>query len=115
VNREDFYVGQTLFCLDHGSGGKRRTEVKVTKVGRVNVTVEVWGREYAYRMDTGYAVRDFGGRVVTPEVLLREEAARAVKTSLREHGLTVGPPGNRYPMETWAEVLAILDKAKADG
>lgn len=116
MKREDFHVGQKLVHLSGHRRGEREREVTVVKVGRTNVHVDHgYGNPEAYRMDTGYAVRDFGGRVLTPEARLRQKAQMAVHHSLREHGLTITAPGSLYPLETWAAVLELLEKAKADG
>ena len=109
-----FYVGQTVLHFDSGRVNATPREATVTKVGRVNVTIHVYGREHQFRMDGGHSVRDFGGFIRTPEQHADVQAKTALFERLRrEYGMTISAAFTRdIPTEAWVEVEATLDRAR---
>lgn len=110
----EYVVGQTVLWIAPYDNREPR-EVTVKKVGRVRVTISHgFGREEQYRMDTGYGVADFMGRIVTRERYADEQAQAAVMTALRqEFGVTfVGALSRGIPTAAWAQVLAVLQEAR---
>lgn len=110
-----FTEGQTVLHLEAGGRKTEPREVTVTKVGRTRVTVEIHGWAHQFHMDTGWACKDFGGRVVTPEQYAEEQRAAATRERLqKEYGLMFsGGHSQDIDADTWEKVLAVLDERRA--
>lgn len=93
----EWFVGQAVLVQD-GHHRSRRMSAVVTKVARINITVQMEGssREYVFRASDGYEntahTKKYGtmyaNRLTTPEILNEEEeyhaAYKEAQTLLRD-------------------------------
>lgn len=111
-----FTEGQTVLHLETGGRKIEPREVTVTKVGRTRVTVEIHGWAHQFRMEDGWACKDFGGRIVTREQYAEERRRGALHARLRQdYGITfTGGHVRDIDADTWEKVLAVLDERRAE-
>lgn len=100
----EWYVGQQVNHFSHGRGTCHPAEV--VKVGRTLVYVKVYGRETPFRMDSGQASKDFGGRIERPEDTAHREAHKAARERLSATGLLLDHRARRL---TTAQLDALSD------
>ena len=89
-----FELGQTVILL-HGIDLSRNKhnpqEAVITRVGRVNVAIEQYGREYVFDKVTGFEKRGANAigaasRIYTPEILAAEQERDAIEADLKPLG-----------------------------
>lgn len=92
----DFKVGDEVFVQEGGWGRSGNVvSGRVTKVARVNVTVKrdgTWGRESAFRKDTGIenspSAKEYpqgAAKIFTPEEWAKREERKGVWERVAEH------------------------------
>jgi hypothetical protein len=84
----EFHVGQKV--LVDGVNLRGRThEAEVVKVGRKLVYIEEYGRQIAYRIETGVINDDYGHTwIQTPDQFQEAQDRKVVLDRLRDLGLT---------------------------
>lgn len=107
----EWYVGQTVLMVS-GYPERAPQEVTVTKVGRTLVTIQQYGRDVTFRMDTGIDSKHYAGYPVYLYTKERwaEKGRRAVAFSrLKELGFTQERNGGEhYSTDTIEALVEIL-------
>jgi len=120
----DWYEGQEVLHIwtgnRYGMGGsetvRRTTPVRIAKIGRTLAHVDHGhGRLETYRLDGGWATRDFGGRIATQEMLDAEDARDAALKRLRDdYGWYRQGGRKKLPEDAVLRVVALLDELAAE-
>jgi hypothetical protein len=89
-----FEVGQAVFLVEENRRGPR--PCTVTRVGRKNAYVTIYGREKAFDKETGWEIMyatsvGHADRIMTEEMVREEDLRKAVAKRLADLG--VGPVG----------------------
>ena len=113
-----FSVGQEVLLFDGVDRSRRRENplpAVITRVGRVNVAIERYGREVQFEIATGVEKRSIhaGGEpsvIRTPEQWEEEKRHKAVLEELRELGIdqSFGRVLNEYSTSALVQVRDIL-------
>jgi hypothetical protein len=79
-------VGDTLL---YRQGRRGSGEVRIKRIGRKYLTIEIYGREYPFDKVTGYKPSGNGERVLTQEMADHEQRLDAVMDRLKKYGFDV--------------------------
>lgn len=106
-----YTVGQEVWLVN----SRRRDRVTVSKVGRTLVYIKQYGRDVAFRMDSGYENTDIAARhIMTDADLEAADRRAAVDQRLRDAGLRCDYSTlRRYSVETWEKIADLLEGDRA--
>jgi hypothetical protein len=110
---EPFPLG-TEVIVTNGNYPKQRRTATISKVGRTNVYIEIYGRMTGFRKDTGVEVRgnNVGGLpfvIRTQEMFDADERRAGLYKQARMLGF-----GHTMPKYSEETLLAVIDLLKAD-
>ena len=110
----EYYVGQKILIRSVNERGRGPVETTVTKVGTKLVYVHHWGRDEAYRIETGRRNDAYEHQwLETPEQYAEELHRSELWERLRVAGLaSFSYHGKNVPTEKLERVLAIMEDSE---
>ena len=107
----NFHLGQAVLFFE----GRRREsrQVEISRVGRTNVGVQMYGRERVFNARTGLDARHRIGdpdRIATPEMLAEEKRHADLVEQLRRLGIITYGGFRDWSAGTLGEVYRLLDE-----
>jgi hypothetical protein len=105
----DYYVGQPVLITDVNARGRGPYETTVTKVGRKLVYANMYGRDYAFRIEGGVINDNYGHQHIwTLEEWGAKERHSKVLADLREVGVKFDWDSKSLSTETLEKILGVV-------